>query len=536
MLIFLGRLAAAVRSSRRAKIAGAAASFLILALILGGCGGLIEPIPGSRFFRILADLWKLLPEVTPKSPYELVVGIIGEDYHKKLEIWLLMIVQPPVLDDGLFSDLLLILRKLVVPVMIALAIVKYFYLLLDYAGREGIQKVWAGATHLVSPPNWFFRFIAVIFVVGSAIVIVSVSLRAMSDFVVATGLSLYYGQDTTIREVIDALVRRMLDGMQVWMFIISLVCLLVGGLILVGVLLWRWLLTFVGAARILIFTPQYLDGESPMTFVKPLVDVTLKVVNLGVMWFCLLIIPLITIFTAASGFPMALALITAIALAIWAPFLFFKLTPLGLNKYAPGFMQRVNRSLAPIDRVRRTEGVAVSPTADLPFHQRLWEHVPSPIRATVGFGGEIIKRHPTTGPVIATTAAILDRVKRTTKGDVAEAIVQRTAGRSYRPPPASHSPRPAGNPHPRAPRNTSRSSSIPGIDDLREAAIRSGLSQKKSTMTDEVYGLSAVLVITGSPASSDEALIELAEEQLRGLSKEQREDYERAGSQLRRST
>ncbi len=157
----LGRLAA-VFGSRRAKVAGAAASCLTFAIILSGCSVILEPGKGSRLLEALLRLIKFLPEGPVVALEEFVLELLGDSFAQKFNEIMAAITQKPNLTTSVWGNIFNGLAVVMFGLMLFYA---YFYLR-DYSravDKHGAEAVNEGRGGVIPIFQYTGRFAVVAF-------------------------------------------------------------------------------------------------------------------------------------------------------------------------------------------------------------------------------------------------------------------------------------------------------------------------------------------------------------------------------------
>lgn len=528
-----GRLAAALTSG--ARKAGAAASLLILALSTSGCSIILERSKGIRFFEVLLRLWELLPEEVPTTPYEVFVEAAGEDYGQRYADYLQSLIQIN-LDVGLWSGIYDI-AFILMGAFMGYFVVRYFQRVHYWIQQRGWQAVRSGGTPIVPPlPYIVKRLIPFVVGVVPMVLLVPLVLELVGETLSSMAFALYEGEGTTMESAIQEIFVRMLEGVQVWVFLLTFALNFVGGMIFLGFLAWRYITIPLYTALIYFHAPQYLNGEEPGKLAKPLERALHRVLVLLVTWFFIILGPLLVLELGTRGFPFAVAITLSMVLATVAPWILFGFRIFGREVYGgiPQTRSIAERVTAPVDTFTRTPGVGVTEEV----HESFWKRARERLRPAADFAVEVGRRDPKYGPIITTTQAAYDKAKRmdakTAGRDFGEAMY---GDRPYRPqsPASSPSSGYATGSGATSPAAEGRTSARPALDRLISAALSSGLSAQKNALDDDVYAMSAWLFAIGYAGTVDQIVVHASEE-LETLPRQERMTLQEIGEQLKRHT
>ena len=489
-----GRLAAVlVRVRERVRVAVTAASFLILALLSSGCGVLLERTSGIRLFTILTTLWELLPEKIPSTPYEFFVEAVGADFGERFGAFILRLaIFPPIFDSPIWSTVIKI-ASLVAYAVAGFYFLRYLSKVGEYVDERGMRAVNAGATKLVPPMQYLLKRLGIyIILVVPMVRLVPFFMGLVSDTISGMALALYSEQ--SMASVIQDLFVMMLDGVQVWMFLLTFAVNFIGGLVFLGFLTYRVISIPIYTALIYIHTPQFLGGEGPGELSKPLERTIHRILVLAVTSFFVIIGPLLVLELGQTGFPVSIGVAVSIVLATIMPWVVFRWIP-----FTRDLPRRIS---APIDNITTTPGVGLSEEemARESFWRRTWNRLPAPMRKSAEIGVEILKREPHAGPIIATGEVVYEHIQKSQDDPRAggRAIAKRlfqderfdvSAGKVVGP--GAVSP-------------TSRK--FPAFDALMKAATEQGLSEKKDDYSPELYATVSALAALRYGVSTIEEL------------------------------
>jgi len=410
----LGELTAKGRRALvRVKTCLLAVGLLTAGFFLTGCSSFLDPSGGSRFFQVISDILKLLPESIPTTPLEVFEKVFGEEFAETFEQWIAFVVQKPDIKDNIFGVILYWFTGLVL-FMTAAYVARYIINVFKIAGKEGADNVFDGNTEIIPPHTYLVnRVLPVLLLVGSGPALVQFLLDFTWKIVTDFADALYTDVGQSIGSVMFELVVGMLEGANGWLFLVMLVVVLGVGFVVMVVYAWRYLSVFVYTIRMMLRFPKYLEGAAiSHSVIEPIGSISHSIAVLGITWFVILVGPVIMTAMNSRNIPIVISLLVVESLIITGPSMIMGISGFAASKLYPkmyAFATKVDTD------------VRLPPPERKPsMGDRAWVGT----KRVGGIAKEVGKLHPQVGPGIIAADQVAEAVRRRDNSEMAKVITK----------------------------------------------------------------------------------------------------------------